>query len=151
MKRVLLSALMTLSLVGCAGSLNTFPVKGKDTELAKVKGNWEGEYTSPDTGRSGTISFTLDLGHATGEGEVLMDVPGEPAPRSLRIASMHVDGSEVKGRLRRYTDPACNCQVDTEFSGVVVGETIDGTFVIKPVGKDVVAGGGTWHAERVGM
>jgi hypothetical protein len=148
MKRAALSVLLALSLVGCAGSFNTFPVNGRQTEIAKVKGDWSGEYSSPDTGRSGFISFKLDLGHSTGEGQVEMNVPGELQPRPLRIASMHVSGNEVRGRLARYTDPGCNCAVDTEFVGIVTGGTIDGTFTTKPAGRDLVAAGGTWHAER---
>jgi hypothetical protein len=150
MKRMVLSALVTLSLVACAGSFNTFPVRGRDTELARIKGEWGGEYDSPATGRTGSIHFALDLAHSTGEGEVMMNVPGEAQPRPLQIASMHVTGDEVKGKLKRYTDPACNCQVDTEFVGVLAGETIDGTFTSHPA-----AGGpsaqGTWHVERIKM
>jgi hypothetical protein len=146
---VCLSGLMALTMA-CAGSLKTFPVQGRETELAKMRGDWKGEYTSPATGRTGTIHFNLEFGRDIAEGEVQMNIPGQPTPRTLKIDVMRVQGSELHGKLARYVDPACNCAVETVFVGALNGNIIEGTFTTTPVGKDSSVGG-TWRAERYSL
>jgi hypothetical protein len=112
-----------------------------------MRGQWVGEYSSADTGRKGNIRFSLRPGRQTADGEVDMMLPGAPEPRQLRIAVLRVQGDELHGKLERYTDPACNCAVDTDFIGTMNAEAIDGTFITRPVGTDKQLGG-IWHAER---
>ncbi len=148
MKRFLMTTfLFGLIATGCAASVTSVPVKGKDDEVFKMRGAWVGEYSSVDTGRTGTIRFVLRPGRKTADGEVQMQLPGAPEPRQLRIAVLRVQGDELHGKLERYTDPACKCEVDTEFIGVMNEGTIDGTFntTIVTSGKEL---GGIWHVER---
>jgi hypothetical protein len=150
MKRFMVPAFLfalVVSSTGCAGALTTVPVKGKDADVFAMRGQWEGEYSSVDTGRKGTIRFSLRPGRKTADGEVDMLLPGSPEPRMLRIAVMRIQGDEVHGKLERYTDPSCKCDVDTDFIGTMSDEAIDGTFIMRPVGTDKQLGG-VWHAER---
>jgi hypothetical protein len=151
MKRFLMPAFLialVASSVGCAGSLTAVPVKGKDADVFAMRGQWSGEYSSVDTGRKGSIRFSLRPGRKTADGEVDMQLPGANEPRMLRIAVLRVEGDELHGKLERYTDPSCNCSVDAEFVGTMNAEVIDGTFIMRPVGTDKELGG-VWHVERV--
>jgi len=147
MKRFLMTSfLIALTASGCAASVTAVPVKGKDAAVFKMRGEWVGDYTSPDTGRSGTIRFVLKPGRKTADGEVAMNMPGGES-RLLRIAVLRIEGEELHGRLERYSDPACKCDVDTDFVGTMTDEAINGQFVTTPVGTDKQLGG-TWHVER---
>jgi hypothetical protein len=150
MKRFMMPAFLialTATSMGCASSLTAVPVKGKDADVFAMRGEWVGEYSSSDTGRKGTIRFSLRPGRKTADGEVDMQMPGAPEPTMLRIAVLRIAGDELHGKLERYTDPTCSCQVDTDFIGTMNAEAIDGTFIIHPVGTDKELGG-VWHAER---
>jgi hypothetical protein len=149
MKRFIMPVLFAVALAsqGCASSLTSVPVKGKDADVFAMRGDWVGEYSSADTGRKGTIRFSLRAGRKTADGEVDMDLPGAPMPTQLRIAVLRVAGDELHGKLERYTDPACKCAVDTDFIGTMSSEAIEGTFIMHPVGTDKELGG-VWKVER---
>jgi hypothetical protein len=150
MKRFTMPAfLLALALVGqgCASSLTAVPVKGKDADVFAMRGDWVGEYSSEDTGRKGTIRFSLRAGRKTADGEVEMQLPGSPAPTALRIAVLRVAGDELHGKLERYTDPSCKCEVDADFIGTMADSVIEGTFIMHPVGTDKELGG-VWKVER---
>jgi hypothetical protein len=149
MKRYMVTAFMFALVAassGCAASLTAVPVKGKDAEVFAMRGEWVGEYSSSDTGRSGTIRFVLRPGRKTADGEVQMNLPGDEQ-RQLRIAVLRIAGDELHGKLERYVDPACQCQVDTDFIGTMSDGAIAGTFTTHPVGTDKALAG-TWHVER---
>jgi hypothetical protein len=142
-----LFALVAVVSTGCAASLTAVPVKGKDADVFAMRGQWVGEYSSTDTGRKGSIRFSLRPGRKTADGEVDMELPGAPEPRMLRIAVLRVAGDELHGKLERYIDPACKCEVDTDFIGTLSDEAIEGTFIIRPVGTDKELGG-IWKVNR---
>jgi hypothetical protein len=129
---------LSLLVGACAPVTPPIPVHG---EAATLEGQWVGEYTSPTTGRSGSIVFSLVAGADTAQGDVLMvptatdrysgsAVPDpEPlAPRVIRIKLVRVFGQQVAGQLARYVDPECLCTVTTIFSGRLEGNEIDGRF-----------------------
>jgi hypothetical protein len=150
MKRFMVPAFLfalVASSFGCAASMTAVPVKGKDADVFAMRGQWVGEYSSADTGRKGTIRFSLRPGRKTADGEVDMELPGAPEPRQLRIAVLRVQGDELHGKLERYVDPACKCEVDTDFIGTLSDEAIQGTFITRPVGTDKEMGG-IWKVER---
>jgi hypothetical protein len=149
MNRFMMPAFLALALAsqGCAASLTSVPVKGKDADVFAMRGEWVGEYSSTDTGRKGSIRFSLRPGRKTADGEVDMDLPGAAMPTQLRIAVLRVQGDELHGKLERYTDPSCKCEVDTDFIGTHSSEAIEGTFIIHPVGTDKELGG-IWKVER---
>ena len=145
-------------LAGCAGPGAPIPVKGDTQALA---GRWAGEYSSNETGRSGSILFVLEAGADSASGDVLMIPnwpgpnyisqylpPDEPAPppEPLRIQLVRVFGHQVAGQLTPYKDPECGCTVTTIFSGRLVGDKLEGVFhTYHPDGRTTV---GEWRAMR---
>jgi hypothetical protein len=131
------------------------PVGGSD--VSALEGRWEGEYSSPDTGRTGSIVFEFKAGKV-GRGDVLMvpkgayaATPGPDAlksmPQVLQISFVNAEGGVVKGTMDSYEDPSCACQVETTFVGRVTGDTIEGTFATAPIGKEPISAG-RWKMTR---
>ncbi|KAB2892709.1 MAG: hypothetical protein F9K40_17915 [Kofleriaceae bacterium] len=146
LKRMLLATLLVSGaaspLVACGGSQKDVEVKGKETETAKLAGDWEGTYEGRESGRSGTVKFSLQLGRHTAEGEVYM---GGETP--LNIQFIEVEGGQIQGTIAPYTDPNCDCQVETSFLGIVTGDEIKGEFSTK-VGATGQIQTGTWQVSR---
>lgn len=143
MKSVLFSialSFMTLGAVACGGAAQQVEMKGADGELAQIAGDWEGSYTGTDSGRTGPVSFSLELGRHTADGTVLM---GGETP--LKIQFVAVEGGQVSGKIAPYTDPRCSCEVETEFVGTVVGDAITGSFVTRVQGQEQR---GEWSVTR---
>ncbi len=115
---------------GCLGG-GQIQVKGPDAQIARLSGEWQGNYKGTDSGREGTIKFNLGLGRHTAKGEVLMYAKGSNEPAQLPIEFVRVAGGKVSGKVGPYIDPQCACQVETEFLGDVNGNQIDGTFVTR--------------------
>lgn len=152
-------ALLVLPLlVACAAPGSPIPVRGDAEVLA---GRWAGLYSSLETGRSGSILFTLEAGADSATGDVLMipnwpgpnyisqyvppDEPVSP-PKPLRIQLVRVFGHQVAGQLTPYTDTDCSCTVTTIFSGRLVGDKLEGVFhTYRPDGRTTI---GEWRAIR---
>jgi len=49
--------LLAGALLGCAGSQNPVAVVGPQANISRLAGEWSGEYSSGETGRSGSILF----------------------------------------------------------------------------------------------
>jgi hypothetical protein len=144
LKRMLIVTLLAASgvMVACGGSQKDVEVKGKETETAKLAGDWEGTYEGKESGRQGTVKFSLQLGMHTAEGEVFM---GGETP--LKIQFIDVEGGQIQGTIAPYTDPNCNCQVETSFIGVVSGDEIKGEFSTK-IGATGQIQTGSWQVTR---
>jgi len=56
------------------------PLAGTVGDLAALTGHWEGAYSSVETGRSGTISFTLTASRDSAFGDVVMIPQGLGRP-----------------------------------------------------------------------
>ena len=120
------------------------PVGGADTSA--LVGKWVGEYSSSETGRSGSIVIEFKSGGKVARGDILMQPKGYSAsapqgadplksmPQVLQISFVNVEGGAVKGTIDPYVDPQCNCTVDTAFVGRITGDTIEGTFSSTPQG-----------------
>jgi hypothetical protein len=133
------------------------PVGG--TDMSVLVGKWVGEYSSTETGRSGSIVIEFKSGGKVARGDVLMQPKGYSAsapqgadplksmPQVLQISFVNVEGGAVKGTMDPYVDPACACEVDTTFVGRITGDTIEGTFSTTPVGKDAPTAG-RWKVTR---
>ena len=132
------SALVTLA--ACGAPSTPVPVRGN---LGPLVGDWVGEYASTETGRVGSIVFTLEAGRDTAVGDVMM-VPAniEPAtttprsddpllrtPRMLTISFVHCEGTAVTGWLDPYPDPDTGEKTSTTFDGIIKGDKLEGTFV----------------------
>jgi hypothetical protein len=150
--------IIPLLLGACAAPGAPIPVKGDAQVLA---GRWSGIYSSNETGRSGSIMFTLVAGSDTASGDVLM-IPNWPgpyyisqyvppdetvsSPEPLRIQLVRVFGHQVAGQLAPYTDPDCECEVTTIFSGRLEGNSLLGVFhTYHPDGRTRT---GEWRVER---
>lgn len=144
-KRLLVSTLLSVAAIGaaaCGGSQKQIEVKGDDPELTKLAGDWEGDYKGNESGRSGTAKFSLQLGRHTAEGEVFM---GGDTP--LKIEFVAVEGGKIKGTIAPYTDPNCQCEVETSFLGILDGDQISGDFVTT-IGTTGQLQTGTWQVTR---
>jgi hypothetical protein len=129
-------------LFACGGAQRDVAMKGSDLDIARVAGDWEGEYKGAESGRTGPVSFSLQVGSHTAEGQVML---GGATP--LKIEFVKVQRNEVKGTMAPYTDPACSCQVETSFLGTVNEGEIYGTFESK-LGSTGQVQSGTWTVQR---
>jgi hypothetical protein len=112
-----------------------------------------GAYQSPHTGRGGTIDITVAGTGDSASGVVIMipaglDQPLEPwldpaaepqqpvsagpAPTSLTIRLIWVEGNKVTGMMAPYSDPQTGERLITTFEGRLAGDTIAGTFITRP-------------------
>ena len=150
--------------LACASSRpSPVTITGDPADVAPLVGRWEGEYNSPSTGRSGSIVFTLAHVGDAARGDVVMidaasgralepfDRAGmnvQPGVRSqvLTIRVVRVGDGTVSGVLDPYRDPACNCPVQTTFTGRLEGDTITGRFTT--TGSPVTVQSGSWRVKR---
>lgn len=125
-----------LLVMACTSVPPSVAVSGSARDLERLSGRWSGEYSSRDTGRSGSIVFTLSPDGAEARGDVLM-IPGDKQPatggrapdqRWLKIRFVGVAGNTVTGTIAPYADADCGCTLTTVFTGEVIGSTISGTF-----------------------
>ena len=163
--RPLIGLVLLAGLAGCAGKSPPVPVQASAADIGRLAGRWEGEYNSTETGRGGSIVFTLTAGRDTAEGDVLM-IPtgsnrpimreglGRPpyaapgtAPSVLSIRFVEFRDGQVSGELDPYRAPDCNCIVATTFIGTVSGDAIKGTFTIRGGQRDVPVTG-EWEVRR---
>jgi hypothetical protein len=159
MRRGIGIASLTAALAACAAPAPPVPVVGAPSDVAQLAGEWEGQYSSVETGRSGSIFFHIVPGTDSSHGDVLMDPAviglrraagdpaalGQPAVRpgqAISITFVRVAGGRVSGRLDPYTDPACNCPLYTTFEGALTGDTLQGTY-----SSHHETGGYTQHGE----
>lgn len=131
-----------LLLAACGGTTSSVAVKGGDVELAALAGDWTGNYKGTESGREGPVNFSLQVGSHTADGTVLM---GGTSP--LKIQFIALAHGQITGKIDPYTDPSCQCQVQTEFTGTRDHNAIDGTFTTKVVGKDIEQHG-VWNVTR---
>jgi hypothetical protein len=164
--RLGLVALACVSLA-CASKPTPVTVTGDAGDRASLAGKWSGDYTSPATGRSGSIVFDLSPSGDAANGDVVMiprgygkalvpygnattaaagTVSSAPVSRVLTIKLVRVSGNMVSGVLDAYRDPECDCPVVTTFTGTLNGDTIEGTFSTS--GSSNTPQTGTWRVKR---
>jgi len=152
-------------LLACAQPGTPVPVTGSPVDLTQLAGRWVGDFSSIETGRSGSIVFRLSATGDSAFGDVLMNptdianrsqvrdpsaaptTPPAPTPQWIEINFVRVAGGRVSGTLKPYTDPTCNCPLFTTFEGRLAGDTLSGTYTSRHQ-----AGGpgqqGRWTAVR---
>jgi len=133
---------LMLAVVACGGGQKEVAVQGTDLDLARMAGEWVGEYKGTESGRTGPVSFSLQVGSHIAEGQVMM---GGGTP--LKIEFVKIKQSEVKGTIAPYTDPNCACEVQTTFLGDYSNDAINGTFETKVSATRQVQSG-TWSVTR---
>lgn len=165
---VLIAPALALAVSACSSSSSSpsgtvenpapaVPVGGADTSA--LVGKWVGDYSSSETGRSGSIVLEFKSGGKVARGDILMQPKGYSAsapqgadplktmPQVLQISFVNVEGGAVKGTIDPYTDPACDCLVDTTFVGKITADTIEGTFSTTPSGRGAPTAG-RWKVTR---
>ncbi len=147
MTRAMMIVAILILMSACGGS-QAIQMKGENEDLVLLAGDWQGEYKGVETGRQGTIKFSLGVGRHTADGYVKMFPDGvKGAPDALKISFVEVEEGHVSGKIDSYVDPSCNCQVQTIFIGNVDGDNIDGTFETVVIGTDKKQSG-NWSAFR---
>jgi len=149
---------------GCASSNPAPPVPVQGSDVSAISGRWVGDYSSLDTGRSGSIVFELRPGDKVARGDVLMKprasgdgesqskLPGtsetlRSMPQVLNISFVNATGGVLRGTMDPYTDPSCDCVVQTTFVGRQSGDTMEGTFTTTPQGAGSISTG-RWKMTR---
>jgi hypothetical protein len=156
------AALLLGAATACRYQPTPLPLQGSPPEIAALAGEWNGEYTGTQSGRSGSISLRITAGGDTAYGDVVMvtNAGQRPVPAHgerehlaharaanvLQIAFVRVAEGQVTGVLEPYVAPDCQCQVTTSFSGTVQGDVIDGTFVTR--GPGGLEQSGRWRVSR---
>jgi hypothetical protein len=141
-------------------------VSGTATDLAALAGEWSGEYSSPETGRSGSIVFRLVGGTDSATGDVMMTPQlgtprgatpsqgappvaseGMRAPQVLTIRFVRIQSGRVSGRLDPYVEPDCRCTLLTVFEGELKGDVLAGTYTsrVQTTGQEQH---GRWQVKR---
>lgn len=156
--------LLPLVLAACGASRSRVPVMGTSSDLSTLAGDWAGDYSSAESGRSGSISFTLRAATDSAFGDVTM-IPaglgrplqpwrgdnvtgaGQIAPSTvLTIRFVRVESTRVNGTLDPYADPQSGQRLLTTFTGEVKGNTIEGTYRTRlPSGETQ---SGRWTVQR---
>jgi len=140
---------LVLLLCGCGGTQSSSTtVKGQEVDIVMTAGIWDGTYEGVESGRRGTIHFELVQGYGVTEGKVVMNAGDPTKAVPLSIKFIDIGKGTIQGKLAPYTDPQCNCQVETEFIGRRQGNVVSGTFTTTMVGTNKTQRG-TWQAQRV--
>ncbi|HEY1953266.1 MAG TPA: hypothetical protein VGG76_10735 [Gemmatimonadaceae bacterium] len=156
--------------IACASKPSPVNVTGTTGDRASLAGKWVGEYSSPATGRTGSIVFNLSPSGDAANGDVVMiprgydkalqpynaapgiagavaGAPGAAPSQVLTIKLVRVAGDTVSGVMDPYRDPECDCAVETTFTGRLNSDTIEGTFSTRgrpSAGPQT----GTWRVKR---
>ena len=160
-----LSTLLVLALTACGAARAPVPLVGASSDVTALTGEWAGDYSSAESGRSGSISFTLRAAGDSAFGDVIM-VPStwgrplvpwrenamgagsnqSPASTVLTIRFVRVEHGHVSGTLDPYADPQSGARLLTTFSGELSGNAIAGTYTTR-----LTSGGtqtGRWTVQR---
>jgi hypothetical protein len=162
---LIVAPLILAIISACATRLSKTPVRGPSTSIVQLAGEWEGTYSSEQTGRVGSILFRLRATSDSAECDVLMtprraletnetDLHRLPPQATgtnselLSIRFVRIAGNEVTGILDPYRDPECGCNLYTTFIGILRGDTIEGTFRSEGDGIHHLSARGKWRVTR---
>ena len=154
--------LVPLALGACGASRSPVPLVGASADVSALAGEWAGDYSSAESGRSGSITFTLRAAGDSAFGDVIMipsawgrplmpyrqTVAGNQSPETtvLTIRFVRVQQGHVSGTLDPYADPQTSARLLTTFSGELNGNTIAGTYTTRlPSGETQT---GRWSVQR---
>ena len=157
-------AALAFTAAGCARKAPGIELASSDFDLDPLVGQWRGNYGSAQTGRTGTIAFTLRAGESAASGSVVMlpkpdslltaeereMMTNVPERTVLRIHFIRKEGGNVSGGLDPYRDPTCDCTINTTFQGSFTSPTtIEGNYTSVPSSPGGVVSGGKWKVTRI--
>jgi hypothetical protein len=164
--KIAIALAMTLAVAACGWRRTPVPIVSETGSTALLVGSWAGEYSSQQTGRSGSISFDLASEKDTAYCDVVMipkvqtlritsqehpDVPiarPETLNEPLKIRFIRLGEGRLTGTLEPYNDPECGCKVNTTFEGRFTNENvIEGTYTTKGEGLHQETAG-RWKVTR---
>ena len=163
--RALIILAAAIGSIACSPVVMKTPVLGIPSTMSRLVGEWQGDYSSVESGRRGVIAFRLRASADTAEGDVIMESAEEmgasapntsPVPwdgmrttrQALSIRFVLVSDDEVSGVLDPYRDPDCGCTLTTTFRGTLRGDTIEGTFRSEGNGIHHLPQSGRWRVKR---
>ncbi|MEA2762597.1 MAG: hypothetical protein QOD47_1881 [Gemmatimonadaceae bacterium] len=155
----------TLAMAGCASrNQPEIEMTSSDFDLNPLVGEWRGTYSSTETGRNGTIAFTLRAAESAASGNVVMlpradssfaanHAPVDASiPNTREVLTIHFvrkEGSNVVGTLDPYLDPECACKVITTFQGAFRDRgTIEGIYTTAAASSPGKTTSGKWRVTR---
>lgn len=158
----LLLVLCVVVLGACTYAGTPVPVRGSARDIGQIAGRWDGEFWSDESGRRGSLLFTIRSGTDTAFGDVVLNTGGaEPvtaadardpqhlqhsrAPEVLRVTFVAVRGEMIRGQIEPYIAPDCKCVVITEFLGTITADTLEGRYDTRGAG---VRQEGRWVMRR---
>ena len=145
--KAMAGVMLAVGAAGCSWRRTPVPIISESGSTALLVGSWTGEYSSAQTGRSGSISFDLDSEKDTAYCDVVMtpkvgnfrvatETPEKQAivqpafPEPLKMRFIRVGDGRVSGTLEPYTDPDCQCTVTTTFEGTFYDPNkIEGSYI----------------------
>jgi hypothetical protein len=159
------AVLLPLVLAACGASRSPVPVVGTSNDLSPLAGDWAGDYSSAESGRRGSISFSLRAATDSAFGDVTMIPAGLGRPlqpwrggenitgavqvapsTTLTIRFVRIEAGHVSGTLDPYADPQTGARLLTTFSGELKGNTITGGYTTRlPSGETQ---SGRWSVQR---
>jgi hypothetical protein len=161
-----LTLTLAIAVAGCAWRRTPVPIISDTGSTGLLVGTWAGEYSSTQTGRSGSISFELASEKDTAYCDVVMvpsiqslriannagtegpAVRSLPAAEPLKLRFIRLGEGRVTGTLEPYKDPDCSCMVTTTFEGrFSAPNTIEGRYVTTGV-EFRQETGGRWKVTR---
>ena len=162
-KIAFIAAALVATPLACARRAPGIELGSSDFDLNPLVGQWRGNFSSAQSGRTGTIAFNLNAGESAASGNVVMfpkpdslltaderaEATNVPDRTVLQIHFLRKEGGSVSGGLDPYRDPDCDCTVTTLFQGSFTNSsTIEGTYTTvrsKP-GNEVISG--RWKVMR---
>lgn len=164
MIRSTVATFLALALSACGASRSPVPLVGPSADIKPLAGEWAGDYSSAESGRSGSITFTLRAAGDSAFGDVVMvpaawgqplrpwrdqNVAGANQPPASTVLTIHfvrVEHGHVSGTLDPYADPQTGVRLLTTFNGELNGNTIAGTYTTRlPSGNTQT---GRWTVQR---
>jgi hypothetical protein len=169
MRHVLVAAGVAIAIAstaGCSLAMRPVPVSASHIQWEALAGEWHGTYEMNGYDRHGTIAFKLVAIEEQASGEVLMipertgwpytmnrpeagqrPEPVEPRTQLLTIRFVEASDGTLSGTMDPYWDPDRRCTARASFTGVVEGDSVNGT-VTSVCENDVGVLRGQWRARR---
>ncbi len=147
--------MLALTLSACGASRSPVPLVGAASDVSALTGEWAGDYSSAESGRSGSISFTLRAAGDSAFGDVVMIptawgrplMPYREGNTAGAVGNQQPTSTVLTIRFVRVEpDPQTGARLLTTFSGELSGKTITGTYTTRLPSGDTQTG--RWTVQR---